>query len=296
MGVGAVITRSIDRTADTKWIYLGCLIPDFPWILQRIVRTGPVEFDPYDLRLYTLSLATLLGCVTLSAALAIISTAPLRIFMILAGNSALHLMLDACQTKWGRGGVHLIAPFDWTPANFGLFWPESITTAALTLFGLIYCLFDLRQRERQSIGLSLRSLSRNFASLALLLGYLAFPVLTMQSAFEADCHFVRTLVETDNRPGRLLELDRAWFRANPSGDHITTYGRENLRVDLATERSEGRVSIRGVFVDETQVRLLDCHEHWPILRQLASVVGIALVLLVWLWYLASETKRLGRVA
>ena len=51
------------------------------------------------------------------------------------GNAALHLVLDALQTKWGSG-VHFFAPVSWTSTNWGLFWPESIVTYGLTTLGV----------------------------------------------------------------------------------------------------------------------------------------------------------------
>ena len=114
-----------------------------------------ISIDVFDLRLYTTSQATLFGCVLLSSAFAIISAAPRRVFLILAGNSFLHLLLDACQTKWGGGGVHLFVPVSWMPLNFGLFWPESVLTCALTLFGLALCVVEMTRGGRDSIGLVL---------------------------------------------------------------------------------------------------------------------------------------------
>jgi hypothetical protein len=38
LGVQGVATRALLRDADLKWVYIGCIIPDIPWILQRFVR------------------------------------------------------------------------------------------------------------------------------------------------------------------------------------------------------------------------------------------------------------------
>ena len=31
--VQGVVTRSVLRDADIKWVFLGCIIPDVPWII-----------------------------------------------------------------------------------------------------------------------------------------------------------------------------------------------------------------------------------------------------------------------
>ena len=145
------------RQADPKWIFVGCIIPDVPWILQRIVR--PVITDPdllYDLRLYTIAQASLICCLLLCGAFAVLSANPGRIFAILSLNSCFHLLLDAFQTKWGNG-VHLLAPLRWEAVNFGLFWPESPVTVALTAFGAVYCALFWWRGTGKPVGLTVSS-------------------------------------------------------------------------------------------------------------------------------------------
>jgi hypothetical protein len=95
------------------------VIPDVPWILQRIVSAGFTAsvVDPYDLRLYTIVQSSLIACLVLSLALSLLSSAPRRVFMLLAFNSFVHLLLDAMETKWANG-VNLFAPFSWQLLNF----------------------------------------------------------------------------------------------------------------------------------------------------------------------------------
>ncbi len=58
LGVQGLTTRSLLKDADYKWIYLGCIIPDLPWILQRIVMYVYPGIDPYDLRLFVIIQST----------------------------------------------------------------------------------------------------------------------------------------------------------------------------------------------------------------------------------------------
>ena len=68
LGVQGIATRSVLRDADLKWIYLGCIIPDVSWIIQRLVRYVIPNIDLYDLRLYAIVQASLLFCYTFISA------------------------------------------------------------------------------------------------------------------------------------------------------------------------------------------------------------------------------------
>ena len=52
LGVGGVLTRSLVPDADLRWVYIGCVIPDVPWILQRVAYSLPISVDLYNLRLF----------------------------------------------------------------------------------------------------------------------------------------------------------------------------------------------------------------------------------------------------
>ena len=86
LGVQSFTTRNIIRNADIKWIYLGCIIPDMPWIIQRLVRYANPDIDMYDLRLYAIVQASLLFCILLSLAFATISKYFWKTFIILSIN------------------------------------------------------------------------------------------------------------------------------------------------------------------------------------------------------------------
>ena len=47
LGVQALVTRTLLPRAELRWIALGCVIPDLPWIAQRALRTlfDGVYFD-----------------------------------------------------------------------------------------------------------------------------------------------------------------------------------------------------------------------------------------------------------
>jgi hypothetical protein len=85
----------------------------------------------------------------LCGAFAEISRRPGVVVVILAGNSCLHLVLDAIETKWGDG-VHLFAPFSWELMNQGIMWPESIPIYIFSVLGLTLVIWAIRSPSPRS--------------------------------------------------------------------------------------------------------------------------------------------------
>jgi hypothetical protein len=290
LGVGAVLTRAFDPRADLKWIFAGCVVPDVPWILQRLVAAIPIHIDPYDLRLYSICQASLMACIILSASLAVVSSQPQRVFLILAGNSALHLILDAFEMKWANG-VHLFAPLSWYTLNLGLFWPESAIVAALTAFGFVYVISSWFRRNLNSITPSLYPRWKVQFAIALLVLYFVVPTFFVHNAYQTDAHFVRTLIEVHGRPGRAIEFDRARSQSGDQGSVINTMANEKLALVGESWSGDTVVSVQGNFVDERTVQVSHFHKHIPEWRDNASTVGLVLVFMCWLAPIRSYSDR-----
>lgn len=281
-GVQGPLSRATAPAVDLKWFLTGCVLPDVPWILQRAVRAlVPGVADPYELRLYFAVQASLLFCLILAFGIAVVTTRPRTVFGVLGVNSLLHLVLDALQTKWGVG-VHLLAPFDWTPWSVGLFWPESAVTVAITAAGLAFLVW-MSQWNQPGSGLAATVESRGrwgLAALALL-SYFVLPMAFMDDAEAAGAHYVAVLRDRDGRPGHYVELDRERYLDRPEGDLIRTFAGEEIHprgVDLDTSTT---VSLQGHFVAPDTVAVEALHRHRSGLRDLASYVALAVLLLVW---------------
>ena len=65
-GIQGVATRMIIRNADLKWIIFGTIIPDIPWITNRILLTIVPSIDPINLRVYVIAQSSLFFCLILS--------------------------------------------------------------------------------------------------------------------------------------------------------------------------------------------------------------------------------------
>ncbi|MDR4503215.1 MAG: hypothetical protein MRK01_00300 [Candidatus Scalindua sp.] len=216
LGLQGLTSRTFLKDADYKWIYIGCIVPDLAWILQRVTKFGFSGTDPYDLRLYVIIQSSFCFCLLLSAAIAALSLNYWKTFVILAFNSFLHLFLDACETKWANG-VHFLAPFNWHLLNFSFFWPESLPTYLLTIFGLGYLVWNWRRAAAIPINITWCSALRLFALITLILAYFGLPFFLLDGPGEADNHFVKTLRNRSERPGRQIELDRNYYLHDKSG-------------------------------------------------------------------------------
>lgn len=277
-GQGAV-TRLIVRNADPKWIYLGCVIPDVPWILQRIIWFVVPDIDPHILRSYLIVQASLFSCLVLSVAIALLSRQFGKTNLILGLNAFLHLLLDALQTKWASG-VHFLAPFSWRMSNWDLFWPESWVTYVLTGFGLVFMVW-YRKESLQKGFLVQRNVKRIVGACILLATYFVLPLLFLQEPVEANNHYIETYSVSEDREGRYVEFDRARYLSTLEGDSLANWDSGQLAVEGIELQSAATVSVRGVYTDDNEVRAIEHHIHSDWFRDGASYLGLGLVFAVW---------------
>jgi hypothetical protein len=263
---------------DARWIYLGCLLPDLPWILRRAVVAFGLPVDAFDLRLYTMALASLAGTLLLCAALAAVTAAARLIFAVLGANALLHLLLDATELKFGNG-VHLAAPFSWRMTSFDLVPGESHVYLVLAAAGALLVVWELTRPRAAIVGL-VWSRPRLAASVALLVAYLLFPLPFLGAIQASDSYSVKTLREVDARAGRTVRLDRTAFHVTPAGGVVHLWTGEDVRATGEMPDREAIVSLEGTFLapDVLRIDRLFVHKQnrdWP--------SYVALVLLAGLW-------------
>ena len=277
LGVQALVSRSLCKDADIKWIAAGCIIPDIPWIAQRGILALHLPVDVYSLRFYAIVQASPFCCLLLSGALALLAQNSRGIFLLLALNCFLHLFLDALQIKWANG-VHFFAPLSWRSTSFGLFWPEDPASLLLTLAGVLALVsFGARDWNRQIV---LAAPSRKHAAALLLLAaYLALPPVFTSGPRQEDNHFAATLQVVAQRPGRAIELDRLAFRGQDST--ILLPSGERLKLTGQLPAADNTISVQGRFTDTGTIHVSALHVHSP-LRDRSSTLALAGILFLWL--------------
>jgi hypothetical protein len=274
LGAQTFASRALFRQSDLRWIAVGCVVPDVPWILLRAVRATGAGFDPYDLRLYAIVQSSLLLAAVACAALAALSRTPWRVLALLLVNVVLHLALDALELKWGNGVV-VEAPFGWTVRSLDLLAPESPVILGLSLLGLAVLIAAARRAPAGEPSWA-RWPRRPALVAALLALYLATPLAFLDAAEAAGAHHIDVLRPPAPRAGKAVALYGVALREDASGARsVRTFAGEALRVEgLAAAAEPGVVSLRGRFVDEQTVRVEALHRHWPRIREAASLLGL----------------------
>ena len=178
--------------------------------------------------------------------------------------------------------MHFLAPVSWKLSSFGLFWPESPLSVLITVLGPGFLLYAyLNRRGAASVALSFTPRRRILAATLLAVGYATLPLLLMHGPYLEDNHSVRTLMGPGDRSGRAVEFDRNRLVVEGDRRTLVTFAGESLRLLEVPDEPPGTVSIRGRFVDHRTVAVEEIHRHAGALRDWASYVGVAVVLLVW---------------
>jgi hypothetical protein len=277
LGIQGLATRSIIHHADIKWVFLGAILPDIPWIVRRMVHFFVTGVDPISLRLYAIAQASLFLTLILAAAIALLSQRPRIVFFILGLNAFLHLVLDSLQTKWGNG-VHLLAPISWNTLNFELFWPDSWITYLLSIFSLVYIILVLFKKHWEEIQ-SIRFIQfKKIAGIfGLLTCYVVLPYVFMPQIIKADAHSIAKIKNPcDNC---LVAFDRAHYIVD-NQHSLKTWAREyNIKKEHINHSAI--VSIKCYFCDKETIIINDFYEHKGLNRDILSYFGLLIVFFIW---------------
>lgn len=276
IGIQGPLNSLLLKGINPQWMLLGCVIPDIPWITQRILTLVP-GIEPITLRLYSLNQASLFFCLFLAAALALAGSRPLPIFLLLSLNSFLHLLIDATQIKWANG-VQLLVPFSWSLLRFDWFWPEHRVYLAATVGGLLFLALSWRKMAATDLQIGQPPAGKKAIILCLLLCYSAGPFLFFQQALEADNHFCQTLTNREERIGKEIELDRVPFSA--ADKKVRAFTKELLTLQGPLPETSGPLSVQGYFVDPTTIQVTAYHQHNQY-RAMAASLGLLLIAALW---------------
>ena len=269
------------KNSDLLWIYLGCIIPDIPWIIRKIIELVLPIVNSYDLQIYSVVQSSLFFSLILSYCFALISKSTYRTFIILGLGSIFHLLFDMFQIKWANG-VILFAPFNWDIINYGIFWPESVTTYLFTIIGFMYFFinWNVIKKAKLPIKTNIKGLLGFFTLLVL---YFTAPIFLIENGKEADNHFVKTLENFDQRKGKYIELDRKALIYNDTTNSfwIESFDKSLIELSGIEIVENDRISIKGKFLSNNLIQVEEYHENLELFRDGASYVGLLFVLFAW---------------
>ena len=290
IGVQTPLTKLGLRTAPVQWIALGCLLPDIPWILQRILRLLPIV-DPVTLRMYAVFQASFFSCCILALGLALLTQKRRLIFSILAGNGLVHLLIDAAQQKWGNG-VNLLLPFSFHTTNFGFFWPEDTLTYVLTALGVLVCIiYWPKPVTKDQLFLQKPNRKTLIAALSMVSIYMLLPLFFIKTGYEADLHYAKTITEPGNKSGQRVEIDRGVY--DTTAQTISNFAARAIPVTNPPPVQGNPLSIQGVYDEHNRITITRFHEHRGY-RDYGSYAGLLFILLLWgapFWQLPKSPKN-----
>ena len=277
LGINGIATRTLIKKADLILIYIGAIIPDIPWIIQRTVLALMPSINTYDLRLYCVILSSLFFSIILSAALAYLFIDTKRTFVIFSAGSLIHLLLDSIEIKWANV-VQLFVPFNWNLLNFGLFWPEDLPIYIITFFGLFYVLYNFKETISTSIKFVHITPSKILILFVFIIIYFSVPLLLLNSAEEANNHYVKTLRDREHRTRNYFEVDRGFYSDSPKGDEFITPFNEKLKIANLNLKTSETMSIRAKFISKDEIQIIDYHIHSN--RDIFSYAGLLIMVIL----------------
>ncbi|MBT5219293.1 MAG: metal-dependent hydrolase [Woeseia sp.] len=292
LGVHCLITRGLISNADFKWIFIGAVLPDVPFIIKRAITVLPLDFDILDVRLFSIVQASLAFSVLLGLMCAQFSRRPGKVFLILCIGVVSHLLLDACQIKWGNG-PRILAPFDWSITNFSLFWPEELPSHLLSVFGIGTVIYVFAQPvDSQCRDLIVPDAKRWAIISLLLMSYFSLPLTFLNSIEQAGGGSV-DVIRSEDREGQEIKLDRARFVYNGSSTSVELYSGKFISLLGLGENlpEKGKVSVKGTFTSHSEITVREHHFNNARYREIISIFGLLAVMIYWIRILAASAHQ-----
>jgi hypothetical protein len=292
IGAQFPIGKGICRKWDPRWIALGLLLPDLPWILQRIALVIFPFLSPITIRSYVVVVSTPLFCIILAASIACLFEKGRSIFQILVFQSLLHLALDACQQKGGVG-VPFFAPFYWQAFSFPIYSMNGWVTNILNMSGVLILLLvgSGKIRYPKLNSLALKRPGHLSLAVSLMLLYGIAPLLLRDQVIEANVHDLKVWQGEMPRSGAVVHFDRAhYFPGQPGGiqDDFNPTPIPILGIDYAVETD---ISTTAVFVDENTLQAGIWVIHPPGIRLAYTLIGLIGIGLIWMYPLIQPAPK-----
>jgi len=131
------------------------------------------------------------------------------------------------------------------------------------------------------------------AAMTCFMSYMLLPFLMMNGPEIADNHFVHTLRTKEARQGKPIEFDRVSYKTQTDHGTIRTFTNDDLQLIMDPLELSGTISLKGRFVDQSLIQVDEMHEHVPVFRDTASIIGLGLLALMWLYsfFIRNGTPR-----
>jgi hypothetical protein len=190
------------------------------------------------------------------------------------GAAWFHLLLDACQTRYGNG-VAFLYPASWHTYNFELFGPEDHIGLAFLAISTGVVLHSFWK------GLPPLPLRRPSWRGALMLGggFVLMPLITWHEALEANVFNMAFVYSPSTFEGKEIGFERNRLISSTPARLRTWYGRELVLDGVPDDAMPGdSVSLCGTYRAGT-LEVERFHVHWPHRHTTPSLIALALLVL-----------------
>ncbi len=89
---------------------------------------------------------------------------------------------------------------------------------------------------------------------------------------------MKTLRSVETRRGKYIELDRSEYKTKNNKNMQRTYAGQEIEVEGITLNESNNVSVQGAFIHKKLIKVSNYHTHNVIFRDIASYIGLLLVL------------------
>jgi hypothetical protein len=271
----------------TMSLLLGATWPDLPWVLLRGLHMVVPISSSLTPSYYVQPFATPLMCLWAGVIFACCVRRPRRQAVAFVAAAWLHLLLDACQTRFGNG-VAFLYPLSGKLYDFEVFWEESPVGLAMLALSVGFVAVVAKQ------GVASMTWKRPPAMwvAVLLVGYFAMPVVTWSLMRGDDTFGMAFVSDPTSFEGRTVGFDRNLLAGTNPPILRTWYGRDLRLVGVPAEAQAGDiVSVRGRYTDG-EIAVEAFHVHLRHLHDVPSMVALA-VFVVILWRARRNAPSIG---
>lgn len=287
IGAQLPITRAVSRKVDPRWVALGLLVPDLPWIFQRLIHLVHPAAPVIDVRAYVVVMSTPVFCILLSAFFSLLVRNSAIVFAVLTLESLFHEFLDCFQAKGGVG-VPFLGPFNWTSFSWPAFPMDGWVSNLLTLSGVVMVLLLLLGKWKYPTTIRPARSGWHWRTplvATFLASYCIAPLAFKEAAIRGNVHDLAVWRGDLPRTGMQIHFDRANYvpGATPGEGGITDdFNEQPIRIIGIEEDQPSLVSTVATFADDSTLFVTDYVVHPPGRRFWYSIVGLVGVFLIWL--------------
>ena len=299
IGAQLPLTRAVFKNVDPRWVAFGLLIPDLPWIFQRLIHMTLPHAPVIDVRAYMVVMSTPLFCLLLSAGISLLVQNSAIVFGILTLESLLHEFLDCFQQKGGVG-IPFFGPFDWSSYSWPIFPMDGWISTLLTIAGILSLtlVFSGKTRYPGPVLFESRGLAWRISISIMFLGiYSIGPLLFAEAAIQGNVHDLAVWRGDIPRSGMQIHFDRANYTPGPvSGEGGITddFNQVPIRILGINESKPVLVSTIATFSDPNTLTVEDYVVHPPGRRFWYTIAGLLGVLAIWAFPLFRKPADLQR--